>query len=112
MASRTVVALVDDVDGGPAEQTVQFVLDGVGYQIDLNAENARTLRDHLRPFLRNARVVGRAPSMIVRPAQPARLDPAQSAKIREWAAANGHQVNQRGRIPQQVLDAFQAAHTR
>lgn len=32
-----------------------------------------------------------------------------AAKVREWAAANGHEVGARGRIPQPVVDAYQAA---
>ncbi|WP_414648561.1 Lsr2 family DNA-binding protein [Curtobacterium sp. CFBP9011] len=31
-------------------------------------------------------------------------------KIREWAAANGHEVSSRGRISQAVRDAYDAAH--
>ena len=40
MAQRVRVDLVDDVDGSPAEESVNFALDGVNYVIDLSAENA------------------------------------------------------------------------
>ena len=45
MAQRVRVDLVDDVDGSPAEESVNFALDGVNYVIDLSAENASKLRD-------------------------------------------------------------------
>ena len=41
MAQKVQVLLVDDLDGGPAEETVSFALDGVTYEIDLNAQNAK-----------------------------------------------------------------------
>lgn len=45
MASRTVVELFDDLDGGRADETVTFALDGVEYEIDLSKANATALRD-------------------------------------------------------------------
>ncbi|MEN4464358.1 Lsr2 family protein [Mycolicibacterium conceptionense] len=34
----------------------------------------------------------------------------RSRAIREWAAANGHKVSQRGRLPAEVESAYDAAH--
>lgn len=51
MARRTVVRLVDDLDGSDAAETVVYGLDGRLWEIDLNAENARDLRDILAPYL-------------------------------------------------------------
>lgn len=51
MARRTVVRLVDDLDGSAATETVVYGLDGRLWEIDLNAENARDLRDVLAPYL-------------------------------------------------------------
>ncbi|WP_347812773.1 histone-like nucleoid-structuring protein Lsr2 [Curtobacterium sp. PhB146] len=39
-----------------------------------------------------------------------RSNPDELAKIREWAAANGHDVAPRGRTSQAVKDAYNAAH--
>jgi hypothetical protein len=55
VARKTVVELVDDVDGGQADETVRFGLDGVDYSIDLSAENATRLHDILAPFVASAR---------------------------------------------------------
>lgn len=113
MASRTIVTFVDDMDGGTADETVQFALDGVTYEIDLASTNAASLRAQLASWVGAARRSGgRTAPVLKRIHQPARVDPAQSAKVREWAKANGYKVNPRGRISAQVMDAFQDAHRR
>ena len=58
MATRTVVTLVDDVDGGVAEESLSFGLDGVEYEIDLSTEHAEALRDALAPYVAAARRTG------------------------------------------------------
>ena len=55
MASKTVVELVDDLDGGRAEETVRFALDGTEYEIDLSAKNAAKLRAALATFVGHAK---------------------------------------------------------
>ena len=40
MAQKVQVILVDDIDGGAADETVSFSLDGVSYEIDLSTTNA------------------------------------------------------------------------
>ena len=59
-----------------------------------------------------ARVVRRrAPSRPRPRAGPATApDREQTAAIREWARANGHEVSERGRLSASVLAAFEAAH--
>ena len=47
MAQKVQVILVDDIDGGEADETVSFSLDGVSYEIDLSESNATELRDAL-----------------------------------------------------------------
>lgn len=58
MAQKTVLELVDDLDGGPADETVAFAIDGVEFVIDLSAENASRLRDVLAEFVGHARRIG------------------------------------------------------
>ncbi|WP_018657612.1 histone-like nucleoid-structuring protein Lsr2 [Actinomadura flavalba] len=109
MAQRVEVLLVDDIDGGKADETVTFSLDGVAYEIDLNTKNAAQLRADLESFVQAAR---RARP---RPGRGARLARTQdtrerSAEIREWAKAQGISVNDRGRIPSTVLEQYESAH--
>jgi hypothetical protein len=51
--------LVDDLDGGEADETVKFALEGVQYEIDLSKKNATKLRDAFGPFLSAGTKVGR-----------------------------------------------------
>lgn len=55
MAKNTVVRLVDDLDGRPADETVSFALDGTGFEIDLSAKHAKKLRTSLGRFVAAAR---------------------------------------------------------
>ena len=60
MAQRVQVILEDDIDGGPADETVTFGLDGVTYEIDLSEKNASALRDAI-PLLCHALNAGLRP---------------------------------------------------
>jgi Lsr2 len=112
MAKKVTVTLVDDFDGeGAADETVEFGLDGVTYEIDLSNKNAGKLRAELKQWIESGRRVGgrrrgRAPAS---GRGRAAIDREQSAAIRDWARRNGHNVSTRGRIPADVIDAFHAA---
>jgi hypothetical protein len=49
--------LEDDLDGGEAVCTIPFALNGIDYVIDLNATNAKDLRDAMEKYMRAAREV-------------------------------------------------------
>jgi len=116
MATITTTTLVDDLDGSEAAGAVTFALDGVSYEIDLSEENAEKLRDALAGYVAGARRVdGGRRAAKAKPAKAARgartaPDREQTAAIREWARANGHEVSERGRLSATVLAAFEAAH--
>ena len=59
MAQKITVELEDDLEGGPAAETVRFGLDGSEYEIDLSKKNAATLRKQLTPYVEHARKAGR-----------------------------------------------------
>jgi hypothetical protein len=113
MARRTVVELIDDIDGKPAQETVTFSLDGTAYEIDLSLENAGRLRSGLAPYVNGARKAGtprgERPVRDV-PARPARTGHGreESAEFRAWARQNGIAVNERGRIPAKVIEAYRS----
>jgi hypothetical protein len=112
MAKKVTVTLVDDFDGdGPADETVEFSIDGVSYEIDLSARNAKKLRDDLKQWIEaGRRVGGRRRGRSGGPGRGrATIDREQSAAIREWARRSGHKVSTRGRIPAEIIDAFHAA---
>ncbi len=104
MVQRRIIELLDDLDGGRADETVRFSLDGSEYEIDLSADNARILRTALQPYLSAARRFGTG-----RQAPSAREDAADaddSHLIREWARARGLDVSNRGRIPAYLKEAY------
>lgn len=105
MAQRIEVTLVDDVDGGKAAETVAFALDGVSYEIDVSTENASKLRDDLSRFVQHGRRVTSR-----KPRRPAPAPSHDRAAVRAWAREHGHEVSERGRIPRDVIEAFDAAH--
>ncbi|MGY4643899.1 histone-like nucleoid-structuring protein Lsr2 [Cellulomonas sp. URHB0016] len=112
MAQKTVVTLVDDIDGGTADETVTFGVDGVTYEIDLTTAHAAELRDAFASWVANARKVG-GRSSSTRSAGATRNRRAASGDaqaVREWAKANGHHVSERGRISAEVKAAYDAAH--
>lgn len=106
MAKRVQVVLEDDIDGSPADETVSFALDGVSYEIDLSAANAGKLRDALGSWVGAATRTGGRKSSARRTS--ARRN--NVAEIREWARANGHKINERGRVPAAVQAAYDKAH--
>lgn len=109
MAQQTIVTLVDDLDGSEADQTVEFALDGVSYEIDLSETNASRLRDALAGFVSHARRTGgrrRGTSRSAGGGARPGVDREQNAAIREWARKRGMKVSDRGRIPAEVLEAY------
>ena len=58
MAQKVQVILADDLDGGAAEETVSFALDGVSYEIDLSTSNAAKMRDTFAQYTGTARKIG------------------------------------------------------
>lgn len=110
MAQKVQVVLVDDLDGGPADETVTFSLDGVSYEIDLSEANAAAMRDAFGQFVGVARrVTGRAPARGRRGASRAASNGTDAAAIRAWAKEHGFAVSDRGRVPSEVREAYEKA---
>jgi hypothetical protein len=114
MAQKVTVQLVDDLDGTVAEDisTVTFGLDGASYEIDLTGGNADKLRAGLADFVEAARRVGgRAKrGTAVNGASTPAANREQTKAIRDWARQNGFDLSDRGRIPTNVIEAFETAH--
>jgi hypothetical protein len=111
VAQKVQVLLVDDIDGGEAIETVSFALDGSSYEIDLSADNASALRDSLAKWVGAARKAGRSSS--ARSAgrgRSAAADREQTQAIRAWARKQGHKVNDRGRIPADIVAAYNTSN--
>ena len=108
MTQKTLVVLVDDLDGTEATETVSFALDGTSYELDLNDKNAAALRDALSVYVGVARKTNRGNRTVLRGKGRARAH--DLARVREWARVNGLDVSDRGRISASIQEAFDAAH--
>ena len=108
MAKKLQVLLVDDIDGDTAVETITFALDGNSYEIDLSAQNSAALREAMARYIGHARRAGRSkPLSPIRSGRTgARVDREQTSAIRDWARSNGHAVNDRGRIPASIVEAY------
>jgi hypothetical protein len=113
MASKTIISLIDDLDGESADETVRFGLDGAPYEIDLSEKNATKLRESLAPFVAAARRTGGRQAQSRRGTRtPSRRTGGtdRTADIREWARSNGYTVSDRGRIASNIVEAYDKAH--
>jgi len=118
MAHKTIVTLVDDLTGQTAENisTVEFALDGRSYELDLTDENSAKLHDALGPYVNAARKIGGRRRSGTRPGRAVKTSSRAAnynretlKAIREWAKKNGHNVSDRGRLPADVVNAWQTA---
>lgn len=107
MARKIHVQLIDDLSGADADETVRFSLDGAGYDIDLTAAHAAELRGALEKYAAQGRRLRGMPGK--RTAQVASAGREETRKIRDWANANGYDLSARGRIRQDIQQAYAAA---
>lgn len=105
-----IIKLVDDLDGeSAAEMTLKFGLDGRDYEIDLNDTNYENYRAMLELLSAHGRVV----ETIV--AKKRTLSTGKKTgtigktqEMREWLRSQGHQVSDRGRVPQNLVELWDA----
>lgn len=124
MAQKTVVTMIDDLTEEPGDdvQAVEFSLDGVTYSIDLSEENHAELREDLARYIEVAQVVKRERGKGSKGSKGSKgkgqgqarvggtQNREQSKAVRDWAQSNGFEVSSRGRIPNEVQQAFDEAH--
>ena len=96
---------MSEIPAGRGE-TVLFALDGTSYEIDLRTRNAAALRAALGAYVEAGR-----PIKNTRRRRGTRTATGAAARtVKEWARANGYEVNDRGRIPAHIREAFDAAN--
>ncbi|GFH39202.1 histone-like nucleoid-structuring protein Lsr2 [Streptomyces pacificus] len=111
MAQKVQVLLVDDLDGGEADETVTFALDGKTYEIDLTTANADRLRGLLEPYTKGGRRTGgRSSAGRGKGRAASSTGGKDTAEIRKWAKENGYSVNDRGRVPAEIREAYEKAN--
>lgn len=109
MARKVTTEFIDDIDGGAAERTFTFAVDGTNYEIDLSANNIAEFKQAIGGFIESARKAS-AGRRARRSANRGSVSREQSQAIRDWARQNGYDIAPRGRIKTEVVDAFNATH--
>ncbi|WP_375504756.1 Lsr2 family protein [uncultured Jatrophihabitans sp.] len=104
----TTTEFTDDLDGGVAAGTVSFSFDGSNFEIDLSKKNRNAMQKALKPYIEHARKTRSARTRHTTTSTANRRS--DLAAIRTWATDNGFKVSERGRISQEVTQAYNAAH--
>jgi hypothetical protein len=105
---RVEVQLEDDLTGGPADETVEFGIDGRSYAIDLSAKHAAELRRQLGRFVDHARP---ARSRQARGTIRTAASRQRSRQIRAWAEQHGLSVAEHGRLPGSIVEQYEMAQS-
>lgn len=107
MAELVTTTRVDDLDGTAGAEPIRFGWNGAGYEIDLTPNNAARLGEALAPYVKVARKEGRRPTAGGSTPKAGRQD---GPAIRAWAISKGISVNDRGRIPVEIVAKYHAEH--
>lgn len=107
MARTIQVILTDDLDGSADAQQVTFGLQGAEYSIDLSPENLAKLNDALAPYIAKAERTSRRRKAKSATAKGSKVD---TTAVRVWARENGHKISDRGRVPADIVAAYEAAN--
>ncbi|MBY6413791.1 Lsr2 family protein [Rhodococcus sp. BP-252] len=124
MAKQVIYELIDDIDGTAIDEgqgeSIEFSLDGVDYVIDLKNKNANDFRKKIDYYVgyatrvggrkRKAASAGVTTKAASKAAAPVKRDASQTRAIRQWAADSGYEINDRGRIPADIVEAYEDAH--
>ncbi|MCD0446256.1 Lsr2 family protein [Glycomyces sp. A-F 0318] len=112
MAKQRVIQLIDDLDQGPADETIRFAIDEQVYEIDLSHMHATELRAVFDRYREHGRRIGRVRLLAPGERPGPRRKPAdrsRNARIRAWAAQHDYRVQPQGRIPNAIVKLYEAA---
>lgn len=109
MAQKIVTIYTDDLTGEESAEaaTHVFSLDGVSYEIDLGHDSYDQLLEALAPFTQAGRKIGKSRKQATRGTSSRSSE--DTAAIRAWAKENGYTVNDRGRVPADIREAYEKA---
>ena len=112
MAQRVVTLLIDDLTGEESEDVtnVRFSVAGAEFEIDLNDKHHGEFMEALAPYMKSGRRVRRSRKSSGGTVRSSAAGGEDTAKIREWAKEQGYEVNDRGRVPASIREAYEKAH--
>lgn len=106
----TISTIADDFDGSTPAETVYFSVAGKDYAIDLNEEHVAELTDALakvdelmKDYTDKARPMGKSSTGTARRSSKSSQD---TKAVRAWAQENGYEIGDRGRIPEEIQEAY------
>ena len=109
----TISTVADDFDGSTPAETSYFISGGKRYAVDLNEDRTKKLEELLKrheeelsEYVNAGRELGSISAQSSQPARRRSTANPDTAKIREWAQANGYEVADRGRIAQEIQEAY------
>ncbi|MGP7999754.1 MAG: histone-like nucleoid-structuring protein Lsr2 [Streptosporangiaceae bacterium] len=110
MATQTTVTITCDVCGGTKNaSTRKLTLDGTSLEIDLCGKDSRAFDKMTGKYIPFARKV-RASHAHASNGRGTASSRVHSAAVREWARAQGLNLNDRGRIPSDIERQYEEAH--
>lgn len=132
------INIIDDLTGQREESgvTVRFAYEGQDYELDLGPVSEEQYHKTMRDFAEKGRKVGKPRKLeVARPinthvdvvdgpppegqlgkrstknkSAPAYVADRQRPGIKEWAKANNYRVNDAGRTPKHIEEAYDRAH--
>lgn len=107
MAQKLIVAFTDDLDGSDAAETISFSFERKNYEIDLNEGHAEEFRSAMQKYIKAARSTDKSKAQ---PKTVKKTGAISSKDIRAWAETQNIEMNPRGRLKQEVVDQYMAAH--
>lgn len=121
MSKKVIHQTFDDLDNtqiASGGETIEYSVNGVFYNIDLNTKNAKGFHKALDYYISHstkvprkaAKPAKRTPKSAPPKQQPEGADPTP-ATIRAWAAENGYTVSVKGRVAADVREAYLAANS-
>lgn len=108
MAQKIQTLFIDDIDGGEAEGTVRFALDGTEYEIDLSETHSKELHAAFARYVEHARKVGGTARRATRSARRGSSS-IDTTAVRAWAREQGIDIKERGRVPGNVVEQYRVA---
>lgn len=103
--------LIDDIDGETeGAETLTFFVEGQEYEIDLAEENRELFQAEINKhlaFLKEMADYGRPVRRQTTVKVPRGRTPEELAHIRTWLRSQGHEVSDKGRVPEKLLDLWE-----
>ncbi|WLP91365.1 MULTISPECIES: Lsr2 family protein [Gordonia] len=121
MAKVEVISFVDDLDGKELDlddaHTISWSWVGVDYQLDVSSANLEKIENGKVPVSKllevSTRIGGRRQSTAPRVRSTTPQDSGDRARrdtaaIRQWATEAGYEISPRGRLPKEIIEAYEA----